>query len=371
MGFGARFVVTLVMLAMVIGGVLLVLRIVGKQHVAEAVAQTDELMVDVGGGTDQVADASGLPENHILYNGEEYALNEDIVTFLIMGIDKETVTEIGGQSWEASSEFFQGGQADALFLVLIDPHKEAIEIITINRNSMADVDVWDEDGRYKGVYNLQIALQHGYGDGGAESCERQVLCVSRFMHGITINGYAAISMDAIPELNDAVGGITVEVLDDIVYPEYDMDLHKGDTVTLYGDKAYWYVRLRDENAFESNSLRQRRQQQYLTTFAATAKSQAVSDVRVAANLYQTLQKYMVTDIDLSSFTYLVTEYAGYDFDINNMYSVQGETVIGNKGFEEYNVDEDALERLIVDLYFEKVGEAPMSARAAEGEALLN
>ena len=40
-------------------------------------------------------------------------------------------------------------------------------------------------------------------------------------------------------------------------------------------------------------------------------------------------------------------------------------------FEEYNVDEDALERLIVDLYFEKVGEAPMSARAAEGEALLN
>lgn len=55
-------------------------------------------------------------------------------------------------------------------------------------------------------------------------------------HNISIDAYAAISMDAILELNDAVGGIEVEVLDDIIYPEYDMNLHQGDVVTLSGER---------------------------------------------------------------------------------------------------------------------------------------
>ena len=105
---------------------------------------------------------------------------------------------------------------------------------------MADVDVFDENGKYQGIFTKQIALQHGYGDGKEESCERQVKAVSRMFHNIPINSYAAISMDSIPELNDELGGITVEVLDDIVYPEYDMNLHAGETVTLYGEQAYWY-----------------------------------------------------------------------------------------------------------------------------------
>ena len=173
-------------------------------------------------------------------------------------------------------------------------------------------------------------------------------------HGIPIHAYAAVSMDAVPELNDLVGGITVEVLDDIIYPEYDMDLHQGETVTLLGEKAYWYVRLRNENVFNSNELRLQRQKQYMTTFAAEAKKQSMSDIRVAINLYQTVRKYMVTDIDLNEFTYMVTEYLNYDFDRENMYSLQGETVQGSN-FEEFYVDGDALQDLIIELFYEPAG----------------
>lgn len=239
--------------------------------------------------------------------------------------------------------------------MIINPRDKNVYVIAINRNSMVDVDVWDENGNYKGVFTKQVALQHGYGDGKEESCKRQVKTVSRMFHNIPIHSYVAVSMDAIPELNDALGGITVEVLDDIIYSEYDMNLHQGDIVTLYGEKAYWYVRLRNENVFNSNELRLQRQKQYLTTFAAEAKNQATSDIRVAINLYNTVSKYMVTDIDLSSFTYLATEALGYNFDINNLYSLQGEVIQGNN-FEEFYVDDNALQELIVKLFYEPAGE---------------
>ena len=352
---GITFLTVLTVL-LVIAGIVAVMRGVGKNHLTTAVAGTGEEIVSIGETIpSEQAEELKLKDDQILYENGIYELNKDLITILVMGIDKETVTEIGGQSWtQEEGSLYSGGQADALFLMLLNPHSKEISIVAINRNTMATLDVWDENGNYKGQAIQQIALQHGYGDGGVESCERQVKSVSRLFHGIPIHSYAAISMDAIPELNDAVGGIEVEVLDDIIYPEFDMNLHQGEVVTLRGEKAYWYVRLRNENVFNSNALRLQRQKQYLTTFAATAKSMAMSDIRVAVELYNTVQKYMVTDIDVNSFTYLATESVNYDFNIDNMYSLEGEVIQGTR-FEEFYADEEALEKLIIDLFYEPVG----------------
>lgn len=344
--FGIVTVTMIIIITMILTAIGSVagMRIVGKASLATTVASAE--ITELGEKADE------LETNKILYKDGDYVLNEDLITVLVMGIDKETVVEVGGQSWEEEEgSQYAGGQADALFLLLINPHDKNVYVISINRNSMAEVDVFDEEGNYRGIFTEQIALQHGYGDGKEESCLRQVKAVSRMFHGIPIHAYAAISMDAIPELNDLVGGITVEVLDDIIYPEYDMDLHQGETVTLFGEKAYWYVRLRDENMFNSNELRLQRQKQYMTTFAAAAKNQSMSDIRVAVNLYQTVHKYMVTDIDLNEFTYMATEYMDYDFDRENMYSLQGETIQGSD-FEEFYVDEDSLQDLIIELFYE-------------------
>lgn len=337
-------VIIIITLILIVVGSVAGMRMVGKASLSAASASAE--ITELGVKADE------SETNGILYKDGNYVLNEDLITVLVMGIDKETVVEVGGQSWEEEEgSQFAGGQADALFLLLINPHDKNVYVISINRNSMAEVDVFDEEGNYQGIFTEQIALQHGYGDGKEESCLRQVKAISRMFHGIPIHGYAAVSMDAIPELNDMVGGITVEVLDDIIYPEYDMDLHQGETITLFGEKAYWYVRLRDENMFNSNELRLQRQKQYMTTFAAEAKNQSMSDIRVAVNLYQTVHKYMVTDIDLNEFTYMVTEYINYDFDRENMYSLQGETVQGSD-FEEFYVDEDSLQDLIIELFYE-------------------
>ena len=62
---------------------------------------------------------------------------------------------------------------------------------------------------------------------------------------------------------------------------------------------------------------------------------------------------MVTYIDLSTFTYMATEYLNYDFDLDNIYTLEGETINGTQ-FEEFYMDEDAAEEMIVNLFYEEV-----------------
>ena len=347
----------------IVGGVLvlmiaamcifLVLRRIGKSRMTSVIADSGHLDIGEAPENPEII----LEENQILYQGQIYEQNEDLISILVMGIDKETVVTVGGQSWSADeASAYAGGQADALFLLLINPHDETVRLLNINRNTMTDVDVWDESGNYMGVYTKQIALQHGYGDGGEESCVHQVKAVSRLLHGIPIHSYVAIEMDAIPEMNDAVGGITVSVLDDVIYPEYDMDLHQGDLVTLTGRQAYWYVRLRNENIFNSNELRQQRQKQYIQAFVTKVREAALEDLNVPIEIYRILDKYMVTDINESSFSYLVTETYTYDYQLDNIYSLQGEVIQGNQ-FEEFYADDDAMQELIVELFYEPIGDS--------------
>ena len=63
---------------------------------------------------------------------DKYDYNDDIITFLVMGIDKmdEEVSSVYGE--------INGGQADALFLVVFNPHDKTTKIIGIReqkRNS--------------------------------------------------------------------------------------------------------------------------------------------------------------------------------------------------------------------------------------------
>ncbi len=350
---GAVTVFTLAVVAFIIVGTYYLLKTMGEKELHTPVAGLESSGMEMTELSGEGSSAE-LPEGHILYEGREYKLNSDLICILVMGLDVELYNEIGGQSWEENPDSYnRGGQADSLFLALLNPHTEEISLVGINRNSMADVDVWDENGTYRGTYIQQIALQHGYGNDPVECAEHQVKAVSRMLHGIPIHAYAVISMDAIPELNDVVGGVTVEVLDDIVYPEYDMDLHQGDTITLMGDKAYWYVRLRNEDQFDSNSLRLERQKQYISAFLAKARDGVSSDIGTAVELFNTMQKYMTTDLNVSSYTYLVSETKGYDFSADRIYSIEGETFQGER-FEEFYVDDEALRKLIVELFYEPV-----------------
>ncbi|MCM1135941.1 MAG: LCP family protein [Clostridium sp.] len=284
-------------------------------------------------------------EGWVKYQDNIYAYNEDILTFLFMGIDKfdEVVQE--------TEEGTDGGQADALFLLVLNPHEKAVHIIGINRNAMADVDIYDEQGNYVGKVEAQIAVQHGFGNGMEESCEYQKEAVSRLLYRLPIHGYAAINMSAISVLNDAVGGVDVVVQEDMTV--LDPALAKGAQVHLEGLWAFWYLQYRDTSVFGSADGRLARQKQYLTAFAGKAKEAVSKDLSVAAKLYQAAKPMMTTDISLDKAVYLATQVSGYSLGEENFHMLAGRTVQG-KEFEEFYIDEEALYELILEVFYEPV-----------------
>jgi anionic cell wall polymer biosynthesis LytR-Cps2A-Psr (LCP) family protein len=166
----------------------------------------------------------------------------------------------------------------------------------------------------------------------------------------------AISMDAIPELNDAAGGVTLEVLEDLIDENKGIEMWQGEIRTLYGTDAYWYLRYRDIDVFASNDMRLERQKQYLKELVTSLKEKVKSDFTVAYDLYKIAQKYTITDLGFSDYVRLAGKALKYDFSLeNSFYSVPGKTVMGEK-YEEFEVDEDALYELVLNLFYEKVEE---------------
>lgn len=283
-------------------------------------------------------------ENQVRYQGRTYAYNEDILTFLIMGIDKNSeAVEV--------AEGTDGGQADALFLAVLNPHTKEILILGINRNTMTDIDVYDDQGKFVKTVEGQIATQHGFGNGVEESCKYQAEAVARLMYGLPIHGYAAVNMSAIPDINDAVGGVDVTVPEDLT--RADKTLVQGAQVHLEGESAFWYVKYRDTSVFGSADGRLERQRQYLSGFVRAAKEAAEKDLSVVLKLYQAVQPMMTTDITAEEAVYLATLALDYRFGTDSFRMLEGETVMG-KEYEEFYADEDALYRLIIEVFYEEV-----------------
>ncbi|MBR1931134.1 MAG: LCP family protein [Lachnospiraceae bacterium] len=304
---------------------------------AQAEVLTEETVLE-----DEI-DEVAWQEGDIRYEGEIYRYNEDILTFLFLGIDKNEEARV-------VDDGIKGGQSDALFLLVLNPHTEEMTIIGIPRDTITDVDIYGKHGDYIGTTPTQISLQHGYGDGDKLSCERSVKAVSGLFYELPIHGYCSINMGGIPLLNDAIGGVEVTALQDVPRAK----IKEGETVLLMGQDAYHYLHDRDTKIFASAEARLARQKQYITAYIGKAKAAVKEDITLAVKLYSTVSKYMVTDITVDEVSYLATQASNYSFDDDHISVLKGDVKIGADGFEEFHVDEAYLYELILDTFYEKI-----------------
>lgn len=335
-----------VVLMVVVAAAFGLTRIVGKNSLrSKAAAAAPDLSPVTATEVLTEEEKETWQEGWVKHKGTIYAYNEEMMTFLFMGIDKD------GDAKEVA-EGTEGGQADALFLAAVNPKDRTVKIIGLNRNTMADVDIYNEEGAYVDTVKAQIAVQHGFGNGMEESCDYQCKAVSRLFYGLPIHGYAAINMAAIPALNDAVGGVDVTVQEDLSIK--DPLLVEGARVHLEGKSAFWYVKYRDMNQFGSADGRLERQKQYLAGFMEAAKKMAKEDISVVTRIYSALKPMMVTNITSGEAVYLATELLNYDFGGKDGFRMmKGETVMGEV-FEEFYADEEALYEMILDIFYEPV-----------------
>lgn len=285
-------------------------------------------------------------EDWIRYRGKVYDYNENILTFLCMGIDVDEELSQHQQGWDS-------GQADAIFLLVLNPDTRQMSVIAIDRNTMTDVDMHDQENRFLGTVQAQINLAHGYGDGREESAANQVKAVSRLMYELPIHGYFAINLPAIYILNDLIGGVDVTIPQDFT-PAY-FPYAPGETVHLDGNLAYFFVRYRDVNVAESARMRLGRQKQYLLAYVEKAKQEFARDITLPLKLFNAIAPSMVTDITADEAVYLAGEAAEYTFSEDDLILLPGVTDTSGE-FDQFHVDQDALKQIIIDVFYtEKEG----------------
>lgn len=283
----------------------------------------------------------------VRYKGKIYDYNDDILTFLFLGIDKMGPAE-------RNPDLVSGGQSDAIFLVLLNSDTKKISIIGVNRDTMVEIRMVGVGPNGEDRYTTaELAVQHGFGDGLNQSCELTRDAVSKLFYGLPIHGYVSFNMGGIGALNDALGGVRLTVMEDLtkVNPEWV----QGAEVTLTGQDAYDYVHFRDINVFESARGRLARQKQYLSSMAAAALAGTKKDLTLPLNLYRAFSPYLVTNMNVDEITYLASVIAGYSFDGNDIYTLEGTTI--TKKFEEFYPDEAALKDLIIRLYYREIDAA--------------
>lgn len=271
-------------------------------------------------------------------DGVSYFPRQDMTVVLVMGID-----QFGPM---ADSETYNNrGAADMLMLLVFDEKNEVCNVLHLNRDTMVTMPVLGIGGREAGTYFGQIALAHTYGSGLEDSCENTRNTVSDFLYGLRIDHYVAMNMDAIAILNDAVGGVTVEVTED--FSLVDPTITQG-TMTLHGDQAIHFVRSRKDVGDQKNLSRMERQKTYMDAFVEAFRSAREADPELIVRAYQEASDYLVTDCSVNAISGMIDRYG--DYAIGRLVSPEGENVLGETYYEFY-VDEEKLDKLILELFY--------------------
>lgn len=275
------------------------------------------------------------------YNGVEYVKNEDVESFLILGLDKFE-DAINNDSYNNDQ------RADFLMLLVFDNSEKKFTAVHLNRDTMVNMNVLGVAGQKIGTVNKQLALAHTYGNGRDVSCRNTADAVSELLNGVKVNHYLSITMDAVPILNDLLGGVEVTVLDD--FSGIDDTLIKGETVTLHGDHALTYVRERYGLEDSSNSTRMVRQRQYMTAVYDKAMLEIENDDNFVIEASSKLADYIVSDRSVNQLQEIAKKLSQYKF--TEIETLDGESVVKD-GLMEFRPDADSIDKIVFELFYKK------------------
>ena len=248
-----------------------------KQVVSNAAAQPGS---QASAGSNPEASAAVLEK--ITVDGKEYTAKEGMVNILFCGIDY------------MSDRQGIGERSDMLMICAVDATDKKATLISIPRDMRALVTKIDPKtgGTLKEEYNkINTAFSLG---GGADYCYANTMkCVSSLVNlgafHTNISYYAGLNIDGIPQIADAIGGVSLKL--DADFPGIGS---KGATVNLKGQNAIDYVRERHEFA-SGDIARSEHQQQFMMALAKKIQKMGAADSIL--KLYDQITKYMNTNMN--------------------------------------------------------------------------
>ncbi len=276
----------------------------------------------------------------VTVDGVDYFPRQDITVLMFMGID-----EFGPV--KKSESYLNTGENDMVALAVFDEIDKSYSVLVLNRDTMMDIHVLGIAGKDAGTIYGQLALAHTYGTGLEDSCENTVRTVSDFLSGVTVDYYVSMNMDAIAILNDAVGGVTVNVTDD--FSKVDSTITMGE-VTLKGEQALSYVQTRQDVSDEMNVSRMERHKEYMNGFVTSFNKKVKESDTFVLEVYEDIAPYVVSDCSINSMSAMLNRYA--DYTLRDIVTPEGENTYSGE-YMEFLVDEAQLEELILNMFYIK------------------
>ena len=284
------------------------------------------------------AEEGQISSKTITRDGIAYFPRQDITVVMVLGIDQYGPVE--------SSHYHRNnGSADSVMLLIFDETDRNCTVLYLNRDTMLNMDVLGVRGEYAGTNYGQLALAHTYGNGLEDSCENVKNTLMHFLHGLTVDYYVAMNMDAIPVLNDAVGGVTVHVKDD--FSRVNPSITLGE-LTLRGDQVIDYVRTRKDVGDQKNVTRMERQKEYVDGFLNALYGKAQGNAEFLLEVYEKVAPYIVTDCSANTLSGMLDRYA--DFALTGAVTPAGENRI-EEGHYAFYADEEKLDELVLELFY--------------------
>ncbi|WP_026516926.1 LCP family protein [Butyrivibrio sp. MC2021] len=275
-------------------------------------------------------------DGSVSYNGKRYEVNTSIDKILFLGIDNSDQSRDG-------IGIDEGGRSDTIILFAIDNENETITPLEINRDTMVDVDIYDNDGNYLTQGTRQLTMQYSYGNTPKKASNLTKEKISDLLCRTKIDGVISLTMDGIEPIVDSIGGVTLTLTTD----ETDLDPSyvKGAVIHLDGAAAKDFVHTRDTDVRGSNIMRMSRQTQFMMALFHSMKGQGES---IVDTMEKAAGDYLYEDIDADSMAHFVRyDYSGDIFVLPGVNKTEGL-------HDEFYVDENKLTEMVLKLFYKEI-----------------
>lgn len=212
--------------------------------------------------------------------------SQEPINILVMGLDRR------------AREGDVPTRTDTLMIVRVDPKTHSAGILGIPRDLMVDIP-GKQGGTYQDRINtVYVAGELGKYPGGGVGLLKQVLAADPF--DIKIDHYVLVDLKGFETVIDDLGGIDVDVPDEVYDPYYSETELPGDYFPVHfkpglqhmdGKNALAYARVR----FNSDDL-DRIQRQQRVIFAAIEKAKSLNVLSNATGLWDKYKSAIHTDI---------------------------------------------------------------------------
>ncbi len=262
--------------------------------------------------------------------------------YLCIGVDKFEIMS------EREKVYNSIGQGDGLFLITLDEDAKTMDIVAIPRDTMVTVQKYYSNMEFIRAEEDQICLQYAYADGLENSCELTVDRVEELFPGVTIDGYVAINMMSIIEINNVIGGVTVTVNN--ADTAQKMGVAVGESVHLSTwDKVSLYLQTRDKEVFESAYTRMERFKDYIKAFIPCALEAVKQNPLLIAEMVEVLGEHMVTDMTVADMAAVAKTASEISVETITYRTLEGTVQMGEDGCEEFFPDKTKLEQIIEEI----------------------